>query len=910
MPREGAAPLIRREDYTAPAFWIRSTDLSFDLDATKTVVINRMTLERNPAVPAQALRLHGEGLNLMRVLVNGESVSFRHEDSELVIDSLEGVPEGPFTLEIRNTCCPEKNTALSGLYLSGGGLFTQCEAEGFRRITYFLDRPDVMSVYTVTLRADKRLYPVLLSNGNLVEEGDLDNGRHFAKWHDPFPKPSYLFALVAAELVAREQHIRSRGGRDHLLQVWVRRGDLDKTEHAMRSLVASLVWDEARFGLALDLERFMIVAVGDFNMGAMENKGLNIFNTKYVLANPATATDADYAGIESVVAHEYFHNWTGNRVTCRDWFQLSLKEGLTVFRDQEFSMDMAGGAPAEGRAFDAGASARAVCRIQDVRSLRAVQFPEDGGPMAHPVRPDQYVEINNFYTATVYEKGAEVVRMMQALTGRDGFARGMARYFERHDGQAVTVDDFAQAVADANPDSALARNLPTFSRWYSQAGTPRLSAAGEWDAETGRFTLTLRQRGEPSPGQAAKEPWVIPVAMGLVGRSGRPLKLRLDTDPDDIAPLERLLVLAQAEARWTFVGLEEAPVPSLLRGLSAPVLLDDGLEDADLLVLLDHDPDAFNRWEAGQRLMSRRLLAAAGREPFMPGEGVLGQDLLEGLRRVLQHPTMAAALKEQALTVPAEGALAEQCEVVDPARLHAVREAALDEMAEDLRPDWVAAFEAHGVAGPYTPDPESAGRRALANLALAMLCRHGVRSGDPVWPGRAYQRVKDGANMTDRQGALQALLGAGAELAEPALERFHALFRNEALVIDKWFMLQAMAPERDGRVFERAKALLRHPDFSLRNPNRARSLILSLCSGNPAAFHRADGAGYRLWADQMLAIDAINPQLAARLARAMDRWARLAPPWREAAREAIQRVAASPRLSSDVQEILNRALAA
>jgi len=453
--------VIRREDYTAPAYWIRSAELTFDLDPAKTIVGSKLAIERNAdAAPGQPLRLHGEELNLLRCLIDGESVSFRHDDGALVIDN---PPDKPaFTLEIRNTCAPEKNLQLSGLYTSGGGFFTQCEAEGFRRITYFLDRPDVMAVFTVTLRADAAKYPVLLSNGNLVEQGTLDNGRHFAKWHDPFPKPSYLFALVAADLVCREQRIRSRAGKDHLLQVYVRRGDLDKTEHAMNSLVASVAWDEARFGLPLDLERFMIVAVGDFNMGAMENKGLNIFNTKFVLASPATATDTDFAGVESVVAHEYFHNWTGNRITCRDWFQLSLKEGLTVYRDQEFSMDMAG-----------SASARAVKRIDDVRNLRTLQFPEDAGPMAHPVRPDSYSEINNFYTATVYEKGAEVVRMMATLVGRDGFRRGMDLYFQRHDGQAVTCDDFAQATPTPTP---AARWPGTWTA--SSAGTPRLARRG------------------------------------------------------------------------------------------------------------------------------------------------------------------------------------------------------------------------------------------------------------------------------------------------------------------------------------------------------------------------------------------------------------------------------------------------
>ncbi len=617
--REGTSALVRREDYAAPAFWIRSVDLSFDLDPAKTLVINRMQLERNPHALSQPLRLHGEDLVLTRVLVNGESVSFRHEDDMLVIDSLEGVPPGLFTLEIRNTCAPEKNTQLSGLYTSGGGFFTQCEAEGFRRITYFLDRPDVMAVYTVTLRGDKKKYPVLLSNGNLVEQGDLEGGRHFAKWHDPFPKPSYLFALVAADLVAREQWVTTRSGKNHLLQVYVRRGDLDKTEQAMNSLIASVVWDEARFKLPLDLERFMIVAVGDFNMGAMENKGLNIFNTKYVLASPSTATDSDYLDIESVVGHEYFHNWTGNRITCRDWFQLSLKEGLTVFRDQEFSMDMAG-----------SASARAVKRIDDVRSLRQIQFPEDAGPMAHPVRPDSYYEINNFYTATVYDKGAEVVRMMQTLVGRDGFARGMTLYFDRHDGCAVTCDDFAQAIADANPHSPLAPRIEEFKRWYSQAGTPRVIARGRYDAHTRTYTLGLEQSCAPSVGQIDKRAFVIPVAMGLVSRDGRALPLQLEDErsvPDQSPPTERVLVLSEMREFFTFVNIDSEPVPSLLRGFSAPVTLVDGLADSDLLLLLQHDPDPFNRWEAGQRLALARLLAAIRSdapavldEPFVVGD--------------------------------------------------------------------------------------------------------------------------------------------------------------------------------------------------------------------------------------------------------------------------------------------------
>ncbi|MFN7196387.1 MAG: aminopeptidase N, partial [Hylemonella sp.] len=631
--REGTATVIRREDYTAPPFFIDTVDLTFDLDPAKTRVLNRMTLRRNPAVPAQPLRLDGEELNLARVLVDGQGTSFKLDNGQLVLESLPA-GDAPFQLEIFTTCCPEKNTRLMGLYVSNGSFFTQCEAEGFRRITYFLDRPDVMASYSVTLRADKKKYPVLLSNGNLVEQGDLDDGRHYARWVDPHKKPCYLFALVAGQLVAREQRIVARSGREHLLQVYVRPGDLDKTEHAMHALMAAIAWDEARFNLSLDLERFMIVATSDFNMGAMENKGLNIFNTKYVLASPATATDADYAHIESVVAHEYFHNWTGNRVTCRDWFQLSLKEGLTVFRDQEFSQDLAG-----------DVSARAVKRIEDVRVLRTAQFPEDAGPMAHPVRPDSYIEINNFYTVTVYEKGAEVVRMQQTLVGREGFARGLALYFQRHDGQAVTCDDFVQAMADANPDSELARLLPQFKRWYSQAGTPRVQAQGAYDAAQRCYTLTLAQRCPPTPGQPLKEPFVIPVTLGLVTADGRSLPLQLEGEAEPGAS-SRTVVLHEPVQTLRFTGVDAEPVPSLLRGFSAPVILEFDYSDAQLLTLLAHDTDPFNRWEAGQRLAVKRALAFI-RGSAQPGEAkVLDAAYIDAMRQVLRHPTLDAAFKE------------------------------------------------------------------------------------------------------------------------------------------------------------------------------------------------------------------------------------------------------------------------
>ena len=904
--REGANTVVRREDYAAPAYWIDSVDLTFDLDPAKTRVLNRMRLRRNPEVAPQALCLDGQALNLARVLVNGGGCSFRMDGETLVLENL---PEGsePFELEIFTTCVPEKNTQLMGLYVSQGTFFTQCEAEGFRRITNFLDRPDVMASYTVTLRADKAKYPVLLSNGNLVEQGDLqgpgNEGRHFAKWVDPHKKPCYLFALVAGQLVAREQRITARSGTDHLLQVFVRPGDLDKTEHAMNSLMASVAWDEARFGLPLDLERFMIVATSDFNMGAMENKGLNIFNTKYVLANSATATDADFANIESVVGHEYFHNWTGNRVTCRDWFQLSLKEGLTVFRDQEFSMDLC-----------ADPSARAVKRIEDVRVLRTAQFPEDAGPMAHPVRPDSYVEINNFYTVTVYEKGAEVVRMMQALTGtrsdpsgRDGFARGMKLYFERHDGSAVTCDDFAQAIADANPQSELAHRLPQFKRWYSQAGTPRVRATGQYDAQTRRYTLTLSQTCPATPGQPDKAPFVIPVVVGLLDAQGHDLPLQLSGE--DAAPggRSRLLVFSQASQQFTFENLAAEPVPSLLRGFSAPVILDADFSDAQLLHLLAHDSDPFNRWEAGQRLVLRRALSAVQADG--PVQAPLDTAVLQALRDVLHHPTLDAAFKELVLTLPSETYIAEQLPVVDPQRVHAVREAMRQQLAHALHDDWVRAYEHHKDNGAYRPDPRSTGRRALTGLALGMLCLAARENGNPVWPGKALQRVKDAGNMTDRFNALSALVSSGQPLAVDALRRFHTLFHSDALVLDKWFALQAGAPDHEGDILPQVRQLLGHPDFNLKNPNRARSVIFSYCNANPGAFHRRDAAGYVFWSERVIDIDAFNPQVAARLARALDRWSKLAEPYRSAAREAITRVAAKSDLSNDVREVVTRALA-
>ena len=616
----------------------------------------------------------------------------------------------------------------------------------------------------------------------------------------------------------------------------------------------------------------------------MENKGLNIFNDRLVLASAETATDATYFNIDRVIAHEYFHNWTGNRITCRDWFQLCLKEGLTVFRDQLYSADF---------------RSPAVQRISEVRNLKAGQFPEDAGPLAHPVRPDRFIEINNFYTMTVYEKGAELCRMIHTLLGADGFRKGMDLYFERHDGEAATVEDFIAAFADSS-----GRDFTQFMIWYGQAGTPGLVCDLKYNAQKKTAELTIEQVLAPTPGQPTKKPLHIPVRLGLLGGNGNDLPLEL---ANGATIAGGMIELSKRKETFRLANIPARPVLSLLRGFSAPVLLADGLGDADLLVLLRHDSDPFNRWEAGQRLALGRLLATlkAVGEPRP-----LDADLLEAMRELLRSPTLDPAFKELALTLPSEVYIAEQLDSVDPQRVHAARQAMRIELAQALRADWEWAFDAHQVKGGYSPDPEPSGRRALANLALAMLCLDATQRADAVWPGRAYQRFKDATHMTDRQGALAALLGAGSELADAALDRFHEIFKADPLVVDTWFRMQATAPERDGRVFGRVQALLRHADFSLANPNRARSLIAAFCMGNPAGFHRPDGAGYAFWVERVLEIDAINPQLASRLARALERWTKLAEPYRSIAREAVARVAAADRLSDDTGEIVSRALAA
>ena len=880
---------IRRLDYTPPDYWVDHIHLSVDLDAQRTIVRARLQVRRRDGAAADApLTLDGEGLELLAIRIDDVEVlgdRLHRTDIGLTVD----LPPSVFTLETDVALSPQANTALSGLYLSNGNFFTQCEAQGFRRITYFPDRPDIMARYSVQITADGARWPVLLSNGNLLRTESLADGRLRAHWDDPFPKPSYLFALVAGRLEAREESLRTASGRDVLLQVWVEPGNLDRTEHAMQSLIRSIRWDEDRYGLELDLDRFMIVAVSDFNMGAMENKGLNIFNAKYVFAHPRLATDADFAAIESVVAHEYFHNWTGNRVTCRDWFQLTLKEGLTVFRDQEFSADvMAAACPDE----DTARSARAVRRIDDVKLLRSAQFAEDAGPMAHAIRPDSYQEIDNFYTVTVYEKGAEVVRMLQTLVGHEGFARGMALYFKRHDGHAVTCDDFVAAIADAN-----GRDLQQFQHWYSQAGTPRLQAQGHYDAQARTYTLELSQWCPPSPGQPDKQPFHIPVAVGLLGGDGREMA-------------QRVLELTEPRQRFVFHDID-APadaqgrprvVASVLRNLSAPVIFENTADEATHAFLLAHDGDAFNRWEASQQLMIAAILRVIRGESAEQACGAL----IPSLKQALARHGLDPALRDQLISLPAEGFVAEQLDVINPQALRQARHAVRATLARALAPELWDMLDSLRASSPYSPDPVSAGRRGLRNAALGLL----VGIAAPGADERARRQLADADNMTDRLAALTALVHSPSPLRDAAVAAFGAEFENEPLVLDKWFMLLATQHRQPGDrpVLEQVRTLMKHPGFSMRNPNKVRSLLTSFCSGNLAEFHAADGSGYAFWVEQVLALDAANPQVAARLARALDRWRKFDPARQALMRAALEAVAARAQ-SANVLEIVSKSLA-
>ncbi|WP_018411662.1 aminopeptidase N [Methyloversatilis thermotolerans] len=877
------ARAIHLRDYRAPAWWVDTVDLDVSIaDDGSTEVTARLAVRRNAAVPAQVLALDGEELELLGLAVDGRPLpapaSFIR-DGRLELADL---PE-QCTLETRVRIQPDRNTTLSGLYRSRDGYFTQCEAEGFRRITWFPDRPDVMSRYTVTLHADRTRFPELLANGNLVASGDEAGGRHWARWVDPFPKPCYLFAMVAAKLDRLDDRYTTASGRAVDLAIYVEPGKLDQCGFAMHALKKSMRWDERRFGLELDLDRYMIVAVGDFNMGAMENKGLNIFNTKYVLARPDIATDVDYMNIDRVVAHEYFHNWTGNRVTCRDWFQLSLKEGLTVFRDQEYGSDE---------------YSRAVQRIQEVRGLRAAQFPEDAGPMAHPVRPASYEEINNFYTATVYEKGAEVVRMIHTLLGEDGFQRGMKLYFQRHDGQAVTCDDFVSAMQDAS-----GVDLTQFRRWYEQAGTPRVNAETSFDAALGRWTLTLSQSNpETAYEKRLKEeglsfprgPLHIPVALGL-----------LDADGREVLPTT-VLSLTDTTQTFTFdlsqCGLKAAPLPSLLRNFSAPVALDFECDDRALATLMAHDKDEFNRWEAGQRLATRLMLAQvaqlqAGREALVPPLFV------EAFAAVLAQSDADPAFAAEALTLPSEAWLGDQMAIIDPDAIHAVRRLFRRTLAERLRGPFEQVMARMSAPGPYAPEPAAMGRRALRNLALGYL----MALDDSAVQLRALSQFREADNMTDQFAAFSLLAHSETPLREVVLNEFLARWKDEALVVDKWLSVQATSPLPDTRA--RVRELMAHPAFDLKNPNKVYALVRTFCAANPLHFHAADGSGYAYAAGVIRELDPVNPQVASRVARAFDRWKRFDEGRQGHARKALESIRDLPGLSADVAEVVGRALA-
>jgi aminopeptidase N len=881
--RDATPQLIQLSDYAPPAFLIDTVHLHVDIRDEHARVRATLAMRRNPAgrTADAPLVLDGDELTHESASIDGRKLA---ADEITVADDRLTIHRTPdaFTLETVVRIDPFGNTKLMGFFKSKDGLFTQCEAEGFRRITWFLDRPDVMARYTVSLHADRVRYPVLLSNGNLVAQGDEPGGRHYARWEDPFPKPSYLFAMVAAKLEVLEDRFVTASGRDALLQVYVEPGKLDQAGFAMDSLKRSMRWDEKVFGLELDLERFMIVAVGDFNMGAMENKGLNIFNTKYVLARADTATDADFLNVDRVVAHEYFHNWTGNRVTCRDWFQLSLKEGLTVFRDQEYGADT---------------YSRPVQRIQEVRGLRAMQFPEDAGPMAHPIRPQAYMEISNFYTATVYEKGAEVVRMIHTLIGAEAFRRGMDLYFARHDGQAVTCDEFVQAMEDAS-----STDLRLFRRWYDQAGTPRVDATGHHDAAAHTYTLTLRQSCAPTPGQPEKRPLHIPFAVGLVAADGSDVPLRLagETSASDGT---RVLSLTEPEQTFTFVDVASAPVPSLARGFSAPIVLDFAYTEAQLTHLVAHDSDSFNRWEAGQRLAVGLILrGVAARQS---GQAFTAPpEFVAAFGRVLADAARDPAFGAEALALPSESYVGEQMAVVDPDAIHAVRVALRRQLAAALRGELLATYRAMANPGRFSPDATAAGRRALRNLCLGYLME---LEDDGEIVALCAAQFSGADNMTDAMAALTALADADVPQQVDALASFHARWRHEALVLDKWFAVQAMSrlPGALGRV----KALMAHADFDIRNPNRARSVTGSFCHFNPVHFHAADGSGYGFLADCVITLDALNPQVASRLARSMDRWKKFDGVRQGHARAALERIRDAEGLSKDVTEVVTRALA-
>ncbi|MBW2505298.1 MAG: aminopeptidase N [Deltaproteobacteria bacterium] len=881
MPHQLQA--VHLQAYQPPAFLVEEIQLCIELEPKTTKVGSRLRLSANPVYPQapRELKLDGRNLELVDIALDGHLLdqgAYTLDNEGLTIAD---VP-AKFELLINVIVNPDDNTALEGLYRSNQVYCTQCEAQGFRKITYYPDRPDVMARFVTTIIANSQSCPVLLSNGNRTDSGQLDDGRHYATFEDPFPKPSYLFALVAGRLSANEDQYTTASGRTAKLQIFVEEHNLYRCEHAMRSLKRAIRWDEETYGLELDLDEYKIVAVDDFNMGAMENKGLNIFNSKYVLADPDTATDADFQAVETVVGHEYFHNWTGNRVTCRDWFQLSLKEGLTVFRDQEFSAAM--GSPAAKR-------------IADVRLLRTAQFPEDSGPMAHPVRPESYVEINNFYTTTVYNKGAEVIRMYQTLLGEDGFRRGLKLYFARHDGQAVTTDDFLSAMADANQ-----ADLRQFQHWYSQAGTPVLDIAGEYDECAREFRLHIRQHCPDTPGQQGdkKSPFLIPLQVGLLGRDGQDLPLQLAGE-DAPKGTSRVLRITVAEQTFDFVNVFEPPIPSLLRDFSAPVKVHYPYTKQQLAFLFANDLNPFNRWDAGQRLATLVLheMATDFHNDWQPE---IPHMFVDAFRAALTDHEADPALLALALSLPGETELADTMPVADPDAVHASRQLLREGLAKQLETEFVAVMNGLRDSSLYQLTPEAIGRRSLKNLCLSYLALLQTRSIATT----CFDQFANANNMTDRIAALTNLLHCNLPQHEEALQAFYYRYQNDPLVVDKWFALQATCPA--SATLDHVQDLMGHPAFTMKNPNRVRALIGAFAHNNPVRFHSLSGQGYAFIADQTISLNKLNPQVAARLVTALSRWRRYDENRQVLMRRELERIAATKALSQDVSEIVQKSL--
>ncbi|WP_062067732.1 aminopeptidase N [Cellvibrio sp. OA-2007] len=892
LPANNLQPkTIYLKDYQVPGYLIKTTDLRFEIYEGETIVSAMLHLYRNPAAqaPATQLTLHGADLELVSIALDGKILSADdYEFGEENITIFNTPAE--FKLLTITKIKPEANTSLEGLYRSRTMYCTQCEAEGFRKITYYLDRPDVMSEFTTTVVADKK-YPVLLSNGNLIDQGEADNDRHFATWHDPFKKPAYLFALVAGDLAHIEDSFTTCTGREVALKIFVEPKDLDKCEHAMTSLKNSMRWDEQVYGREYDLNIFMIVAVDDFNMGAMENKGLNIFNTSCVLAKPETTTDAGFQRVEGVVAHEYFHNWSGNRVTCRDWFQLSLKEGFTVYRDSEFSADL---------------GSRTVKRVEDVSLLRTLQFAEDAGPMAHPIRPESYIEISNFYTMTIYEKGAEIIRMLATLLGKENFRKGTDLYFERHDGQAVTTEDFVAALADAS-----GRDLSQFKRWYSQAGTPRLQVTDHYDENTQEYSLTIKQSCPPTPECQTKLPFHIPIAVGLLGSAGDlPLYLK-DAEPDFETGdnTHQVLELTAAEQTFVFQRVQEKPVPSLLRGFSAPVKLQYGYSRADLIVLMSRDSDGFNRWEASQQLGLQAIYFAMS--IYQRGENLaalqLDAELIAAYRSVLQDESLDKAMVAYMLSLPTEAYISELAEVVDVEAIHHSRSAIRKILARELRTEFMGIYTAYDHTQAYAATADAIAARSLKNVALGYL----MLLGEDELIRACEQQYRTANNMTDVMAALTQLVNTDAPLAhtlaESALADFYQRWQDESLVVNQWLMVQASCALPN--TLAKVKSLQQHPAYDGKNPNKIRALIASFCNGNAINFHADAGAGYAFLADQIIVLNTQNPQIASRLLTPLTKWKKYSPERQGLMKAELERIMAEPALSKDVFEVVSKSLA-